>query len=201
MRKVFVLSLVFTALICGGCSEELYLCPDENHPHAIDLGLPNGTKWACCNVGAPSPEHSGGYYSWGETNIKSVYDEDHYESPDYIDDIAGTEYDAAYMNWGNNWRMPNYEQVSELLNCCKDKKGTTYKGVKGLVLTGPSGNSIFLPFAGFTYRGPVSGDFQGYLWTSTRDGNHGEAFKFNKKNAFHEAQPREFGFNIRPITK
>ena len=32
----------------------------------IDLGLPSGTKWACCNVGASKPEDYGGYYKWGE---------------------------------------------------------------------------------------------------------------------------------------
>lgn len=41
-------------------------CPDENHPHMIDLGLPSGTKWACCNVGASKPEDYGGYYKWGQ---------------------------------------------------------------------------------------------------------------------------------------
>ena len=40
-------------------------CPDDNHPHAIDLGLPSGTKWACCNVGANNPEEFGEYYTWG----------------------------------------------------------------------------------------------------------------------------------------
>lgn len=39
------------------------LCPDDNHPHMIDLGL--GVKWACCNVGATAPEEYGGYYAWG----------------------------------------------------------------------------------------------------------------------------------------
>ena len=49
-------------------------CPDANHPHMIDLGLPSGTKWACCNVGASTPEGYGNYYAWGETQPKSVYD-------------------------------------------------------------------------------------------------------------------------------
>ena len=48
-------------------------CPDNNHPHAIDLGLPSGTKWACCNVGATNPEEYGGYYAWGETKEKDIY--------------------------------------------------------------------------------------------------------------------------------
>ena len=39
-------------------------CPDSHHPRAIDLGLPSGTKWACCNVGATTPERYGGYYAW-----------------------------------------------------------------------------------------------------------------------------------------
>lgn len=42
------------------------ICPDNHHPHMIDLGLPSGTKWACCNVGASKPEDYGGYYTWGQ---------------------------------------------------------------------------------------------------------------------------------------
>ena len=45
-------------------------CPDNNHPHAIDLGLPSRTKWACCNVGANTPEGYGDYFAWGETEKK-----------------------------------------------------------------------------------------------------------------------------------
>ena len=54
-------------------------CPDSNHPHMIDLGFPSGTKWACCNVGADTPEGYGGYYAWGETEEKDVYDEATYQ--------------------------------------------------------------------------------------------------------------------------
>lgn len=39
-------------------------CPDGNHPHWIDLGLPSGTKWACCNVGSYHPELYGSYLSF-----------------------------------------------------------------------------------------------------------------------------------------
>lgn len=41
-------------------------CPDNNHPHWIDLGLPDGTLWRCCNEGASRPEDYGGYYKFGE---------------------------------------------------------------------------------------------------------------------------------------
>jgi hypothetical protein len=41
-------------------------CPDTHHPHWIDLGLPSGTKWSCCNEGASAPEEFGEYYEYGE---------------------------------------------------------------------------------------------------------------------------------------
>ena len=44
----------------------------KNH-EAVDLGLPSGTKWASCNVGATKPEEYGGYYAWGETEPKENY--------------------------------------------------------------------------------------------------------------------------------
>lgn len=43
-------------------------CPDSNHPHWIDLGLPSGTLWRCCNEGASTPEEFGGYYEFGQVS-------------------------------------------------------------------------------------------------------------------------------------
>ena len=40
----------------------------------VDLGLPSGTLWATCNVGADSPEDFGDYFAWGETQSKTIYD-------------------------------------------------------------------------------------------------------------------------------
>ena len=42
----------------------------------VDLGLPSGTLWATCNVGASKPEDYGDYFAWGETKKKDVYDWD-----------------------------------------------------------------------------------------------------------------------------
>lgn len=39
----------------------------------VDLGLPSGTLWATCNVGASYPEEYGDYFAWGETKPKSTY--------------------------------------------------------------------------------------------------------------------------------
>lgn len=43
-------------------------CPDANHPHWIDLGLPSGTLWRCCNEGASTPEAFGGYYTFEQVS-------------------------------------------------------------------------------------------------------------------------------------
>ncbi len=118
-------------------------CPDENHPHFIDLGLPSGTKWACCNVGAGKPEAIGGYYSWGETEERTVYswstytlcEGSEYTCKDLGDDIAYTEYDVAHVKWGAYWRMPSKDQILELLDNCT-KQWTTLNDVEGRSFTG-----------------------------------------------------------------
>ena len=60
--------------------------------------------------------------------------------------IADAQYDAAAANWGGNWTMPSTEQFQELIdNCTWEFTGSGYK------VTGPNGNSIFLPAAGYRF--------------------------------------------------
>ncbi len=42
----------------------------HNGHEYVDLGLPSGTLWATCNIGAESPEECGDYFAWGETEPK-----------------------------------------------------------------------------------------------------------------------------------
>ncbi len=138
------------------------LCPDSNHPHVIDLGLPSGTKWACCNVGSSNPEGYGNYYAWGETKTKSVYSWGTYQygrSSDDVDnigsDIAGTRYDAATANWGTPWKMPTKAQCEELIENTTSK-WTTHNGVEGRMFTSKkNGRSLFLPAAGDRWDGEL----------------------------------------------
>lgn len=150
-------------------------CPDSNHPHMIDLGLPSGTKWACCNVGASKPEDYGDYYAWGETQPKEVYNWRTYIHCDGSEgtfhdigsDIAGTQYDAATANWGAPWRMPSKEQFEELISNCTSV-WTTENGVNGRRFTGTNGTTIFLPAAGFRAISDLhrAGSY-GYYYSST----------------------------------
>ncbi len=149
------------------------ICPDAHHPHAIDLGLPSGTKWACCNVGALSPEWYGGYYAWGETQTKYVYEEDTYQYCNkglYVNigsDIAGTHYDAATANWGASWCMPSLTQIEELFYECSHEY-TQQNGVNGRLFTGPNGNRVFLPAAGYRSNGELYGEGSfGDYWSSS----------------------------------
>ena len=130
------------------------ICPDSHHPHAIDLGLPSGIKWCCCNVGANKPEGYGGYYSWGETYEKAMYNSDTYNYAyvlyeggiiyytDIGSDIAGTDYDVAHVRMGVPWRMPSKEQMEELLENCQ-LHWTQQNDVYGMLVTGPNGGQIF----------------------------------------------------------
>ena len=148
-------------------------CPDNNHPHMIELGLPSGTKWACCNVGASKPEDYGGYYAWGETTEKSTYSNINYlfwdgnSTSDIGKNIAGTQYDAATANWGSPWVMPSIDQVKELLDNCTSE-WTTENGVNGRRFTGSNGASIFLPAAGNRWDDNLTGaGSNGHYWSSS----------------------------------
>ena len=186
-------------------------CPDDNHPHAIDLGLPSGTKWACCNVGASTPEGYGGYYAWGETEEKDYYSLStyiHYDdsSSTYHDlgsDIAGTQYDVAHVKWGGSWVMPSKDQNQELIENCK-YEWIIVNDVMGAQFTGPSGGTIFLPAAGIRSAGDLYyAGSSGYNWSSTQEPPYSySAYRlyFNWYNAYWSySDSRGGGLTVRPI--
>lgn len=153
-------------------------CPDDNHPHAIDLGLPSGVKWACCNVGANQPSGEGGYFAWGETGEKAEYynhthsfwDRENYKWKVIPTEISGTEYDAAHVNWGGNWQMPMAYYVQELIdNCTFERLRIDDSGMIGLLVTGPNGETIYLPHCGYKHSGHLQSWKYGecYYWSSS----------------------------------
>lgn len=126
----------------------------------VDLGLPSGTMWATCNVGATKPEDYGDYFAWGEINTKKTYDIYNYKYYDegsgftkYIHrtDTLDTADDAATANWGTGWRMPSYGEIGELEEKC-EWTWTVMNGINGYSIKGLNGNAIFLPAAGFIYE-------------------------------------------------
>lgn len=142
------------------------LCPDDNHPHAIDLYLKSGTKWACCNVGANSPEDVGYYFAWGETEPKTTYTENNYfigwNEVSSHDELK-PEYDAATANMGSPWHMPSYEQLEELQQRCRTVEWTEINGVKGVIIS----KKLFLPVSGRYYGDELDYPYTPTFWTST----------------------------------
>lgn len=172
----------------------------------VDLGLPSGTLWATCNIGANIPEEYGDYFAWGETQTKDTYTEKNHKwgkygkTNKYPDKRElDLEDDAAYVNWGKDWRMPRYDQLTELVNKCKWNR-ITYNGVTGYKVTGPNGNSIFLPCAGSQNSLNNVGRRAIYWTRSLGDGYIGEAINFDPSvaNSILERHSYE-GNSVRPV--
>ena len=187
------------------------LCPDDHHPHLIDLGLPSGTKWACCNVDTENPENQsptnyGGYYAWGETEVKSNYSKKNYSylHGNIDSDIAGTRYDVAHVKWGGTWVMPSLDQFKELINNCTYKY-TTVNGVNGGVFTSKeNGKSIFLPAAGYRWGGGFdSAGSYGCYWSSAQNPSYSDdadGLYFNSGDTDWDNNSRSNGQSVRPIS-
>jgi hypothetical protein len=135
----------------------------------VDLGLPSGTLWATCNIGATASEDYGDYFAWGETQPKDTYNWSNYQycmgsyntltkycynsscgNNGFTDNLylLQSDDDAATINWGSDWRMPTqYEWMELYYNTTVT--WTTQSGVNGRLFTASNGNSLFLPAAGF----------------------------------------------------
>ena len=190
----------------------------------VDLGLPSGTLWATCNVGALEPEERGDYFAWGETEPKETYDwstykycmGDKYTLTKYCTDSHDgtvdnkTELepsdDAATANWGNEWQMPSPEQFDELINSSyTTTTWTTMNGVYGRKITSKSnGNSIFLPAAGRKQdtRTELYGSDGNYM-SSRLSGSENEyaqgLYFFERSISVGGGQNRDWGRSVRPV--
>lgn len=218
--------LLTLALMLMAINANAQSCPDDNHPHAIDLGLPSGTLWACCNVGATKPEENGGYYAWGEVQEKNYYSLDtyqYYQNGSFVNignyigedeygysiyDISGTRYDVAHVQWGGSWVMPSFDQFEELL------RYSSYGGEKWIQINGVGGkffsfggSAIFLPAAGgyFATKGLIYVGEGGYYWssmsvidTNAHELNIGGA-EGGSAYLYYNSGTRSDGLSVRPV--
>ena len=172
-----------------------------NNIQLIDLGLPSGTLWADRNVGADTPEGYGDYFRFGETTPFTE------KSPTYKYEtikrgIAGTDKDAATTILGAHFRMPTIVQIKELLDYCS-RQWTQVNGVNGTMATGPNGNSIFLPAAGYRNYGNGSLDnvgSYGNYWSATPfNSDYGYCLNFFSVRWYCYYRYRDYGFAVRPV--
>lgn len=110
----------------------------HNGHEYVDLGLPSGTMWAKCNVGAATPEDRGGLYAYGE-----LYPNTNSSTSTYTgeqSDFLPPEADVASVFWGGGWHIPTIAEMDELrFYCIWEWNG------QGYIVTGPNGCSIFIP--------------------------------------------------------
>ncbi len=171
----------------------------HDHHEYVDLGL--SVRWACCNVGANSPEEYGYYLAWGDNYPKESYTEENCNSI------------GISVCFGHNW--PTVDQMEELCRECT-WEWTTRNRVKGYKVTGPNGNSIFLPAAGFRsgteswsvgscglYWSCESYDVYGDYYESPEVCYHTAICMTFERNSvgFSNYQPREVGCTVRQVVK
>ena len=113
---------------------------NENGHEWVDLGLPSGTKWATCNIGAETPGEAGIYYAWDGSNI------------------------AGNM-WGGRWRLPTPDDIKELIKNCEFVWSKERRGM--VVRSKTNSNEIFLLAAGYqSESGSLYGNNAGHYLSS-----------------------------------
>lgn len=192
-------------------------------PDAVDLGL--SVKWASFNLGATKPEEYGDHYAWGETGPKEDYAWSTYKwcmgayntLTKYCTDssygyngftdgktVLDPEDDAAHVNLGGKWRMPTDDEWTELRENCT-WSWTTQNGVNGYLVTGPNGNSIVLPAAGYRFNVYLytAGSY-GLYWSSSLNADYPSyawRVDFGSGGVYRFGYDRCGGQSVRPVTE
>lgn len=214
MKRNFFLFVMAALLMISGRS-----IAQNNHKY-VDLGLPSGTLWATCNVGASKPEGYGNYYAWGETKTKTTYDWNSYKhakggnkltkycnSSDegnngFTDKLTTLQAsDDPATSWGSGWHSPSKAQWEELINNTTNK-WTTRSGVSGILFTARNGRTLFLPAAGCREQSEFYPGPGGHYWSrSLYVDNSVYAWEivFDPGNCFVAGNFRYSGLSVRPV--
>ena len=118
--------------------------------------------------------------------------------------VLDPEDDVAHVKWGGSWRMPTRAEQDELRDRCL-WTWTAQNGVKGYKVTGPNGNSIFLPAAGYRYGADVYGrGYNGSYWSSSLLSNDSDnACYLYFRDSYYDCYNdyRRYGRSVRPVTE
>jgi len=227
--RVFAFSFVVSASFAQATG-------NANGHDYVDLGLPSGTLWATCNIGASTPEEGGDLFAWGEVTPKTSFSLSNYElyksvttEPDadgftttysgytkyvresdastyglqgYFDNLTvlETTEDAASVLWGDAWKIPKWDEIWELRNQCT-WAWVALNGMEGYKVTGPNGNYIFLPSAGYN-DGRRNGG--GRYWSSSLgviESRTSSCLDIAKSEVYGYDGNRHYGYSIRPVYK
>lgn len=188
---------------------------NNNGFNYVDIGLPSGTLWAACNVGADWASDYGYYFQWGDTqghnDDKAFCWSDYkwgngHEFTKYT--IEGTKLelkdDAAHAFMGGDWHIPTPDQLRELIYNTENT-WTTSNGVKGMRFTSKKDSSkfIFIPAAGNVWNGSAdNGETDGFIWASAlsdRYVDYAQNMLFYNADAYVSQSFREAGLPVRGV--
>jgi len=183
-------------------------------PELVDFGLPSGNLWATTNIGASTPYEPGLYFAWGDINgydkddnhlflIEDYiwYDGEHYSKYNNKDGISSLllEDDAANVDFGGSWHIPNAADFEELLNYTQ-----RYIDSNNNVVTFYDNKSELSFFMGGLIEKKINyyGN-EGFYWSNQLEKDGADnAFSFTvtkKGDASITVNKRFVGQNIRPI--
>ena len=190
-----------------------------NQADYVDLGLPSGTLWAKCNLGAKKESDFGLYYQWGDTQGYAGVDEHQFSWGDYKWDdkvdltkyndtdkklVLDNEDDPVFVATNGMFKSPTKKQMQELIKHT-DHKWTEIDGVKGMKFINKNDSTkyIFIPAAGYCSAGGYYsvGDW-GYIWSVNRDGyyeNYAWSMGFYAGNVHIPSNYRSCGFSVRGV--
>ena len=158
----------------------VYVLPDIE---AVDIGL--SVKWGNLNIGAFTPEESGYYFAWGETepkeecswktykwcsggSMKRLTKYNNCDTLGVVDNLSVLELedDAAHKYFGRGWRIPTDSERDEFIATARNSnyKWTYIENLGWEIEYLGNGNSIYLPLSGEAARGP---GVYGRYWSST----------------------------------
>ncbi len=187
-------------------------------PEMVDLGLPSGTKWATCNLGATSYKEIGGYYAWGETSPKTTFSWKNYKysgntsnsltkyntKSNYGKVDNKTQLEAAddkvKSDYGYYFSIPTKADWEELMKYC-----TWTRFGDGIRVMGIDEHHsiIYLPLNGYRDELNVYDEGkEGSYWSSTLDaGSPDDAYYVRISNAKPslDSYYRRQGRCIRPV--
>ena len=205
---------------------------NNNGYEYVDLGLPSGTLWATMNIGASKPSDYGLYFQWGDTKgyakeqigRESGQKKFEFDYSDYKWYLSGNAYndclkfkkykttgatldledDAAHVNMGGDWHMPNPTQIQELLDNTTNT-WTAQNGVNGRLFTSKKdqSKSIFFPGANNAWDGSVRGSGgYGVVWSSmlgTDNAIGGQILSFGSGGVSLRYDERYYGCSVRGV--
>ena len=204
----------------GMCTTTLPPPPDFNGHDYVDLGLPSGTLWATCNVGASKPSDAGLYFQWGDTvgyTANQIGKDKQFTTKDNkwifngvpikygnLNDALELEDDAAHFHMGGDWHIPSPDQCQELIDSTTTA-WTTSNGVSGTTFTSKKdvSKSIFIPAAGDAQDGSLSNSgSQGDVWLSKVSAfypNFGDEIFLKSSGISNSADYRHIGKSVRGV--